>query len=66
MPRNHDDLAYFENRYPRCTSTYMSGASPKNSERYLLNSGLCTAFGRPAGRLDTDTHFRTVLLYHYI
>ena len=58
MLRNDDDLAYIENRMSRCTSTYMFAASPKVSERYLLNFGLCTTYGRP----DNSTHLSTVLL----
>ena len=62
MVRNHDDLAYFENHNPRCKSTYMSAASQKNSDRYLLNSGLYATNGRTAGRPNVSNHFRTVLL----
>ena len=50
MLRNYEDFAYIENCMSRCTSTYMSAASQKTSGRYLLNSGLCTTYGLPAGR----------------
>ena len=49
MLRNHDDLAYFENR-----------------DRYLLNSGLCIAFGRPAGRTAGRTPALILELCYYI
>ena len=59
MLRNDDDLAYIENRMSRYRSPYMPATSQKISGRYLLNSGLCTTYGR----LYTSTHFSTVLLY---
>ena len=62
MLLNDDDLAYIENRISWCTSTYMSAASQKISGRYLLNSGLCTTYGRPALHLQMST----VQQYYYI
>ena len=67
MPRNHDDLADFENRNTRCKSTFMSAASQKNSDRYLLNSGLYATNGRPAGRtpaLILELCFSIIILDH--
>ena len=68
MLRNHDDLAHFENRNPRCKYTHMSAASQKNSDRYLLKLRFVRnkrpagrPASQPAGRPDTSTHFRIVL-----
>ena len=50
MPRNHYDLAYFENRTPKCTFTYMSAASQKKQTDFFKTQ-VCASLSadQPAG-----------------